>query len=83
MPVREIRSSAIRGIEHDGETLRVHFKNGGVYDYPEISAETVEELVNAESPGRYLQENIIATTTGVRAREDEIDVTEDDLNRPL
>ncbi len=81
--MREINSSAIRGIEHDGKRLRVHFRNGGVYDYDDIAPETVEELMSAESPGRYLQDNIIATTTGVRAREDEIEVTEDDTRGPL
>ena len=80
--MREVKSSAIRGVEHDGQTLRVHFKNGGVYDYENVSAEEVDALVNSDSPGRQFQE-FRKTHTGIRAREDEIDVTVDDLQRPL
>ena len=49
-------SSNIEGVAHDPETqtMRVNFKNGGWYAWKDVTAEQVEGLVNAESPGRHL-----------------------------
>jgi hypothetical protein len=53
----EVNSSNIAAVEIDGEDLIVTFRSGGTYRY-EGAAHHHDDLVNAESPGRYLHANI-------------------------
>lgn len=52
-------SEAIKRIQHDGYTLRVHFAAGSVYEYDDVSDAMVDNLVKAEFPSRYLVRHIM------------------------
>lgn len=56
------KSSQIDCCAHDPETnkLSVRFKSGATYHYAGVPAEHHEGLMNAESPGKYLNEQIKA-----------------------
>lgn len=53
-----IQSSQIESLGHDGDTLAVAFRNGGVYHYHGVSAEQYAQLLAAESAGSYLHKQI-------------------------
>jgi hypothetical protein len=53
----ELNSSNIAAVEKDGEDLIVTFRKGGTYRY-QGAAHHYDDLVQADSPGRYLQANI-------------------------
>lgn len=58
---KPVISSQIKEIAYDknSETLYVRFKNGGkVYSYTPVSLETYDELMNADSVGKYYHANI-------------------------
>lgn len=40
-------------------TLQVKFQKGGIYNYTPVTQEQFDELMAAESVGKYLGENII------------------------
>jgi hypothetical protein len=40
------------------ETLSVQFTSGRVYDYPDVPISIYNELLQADSPGRYFHANI-------------------------
>jgi hypothetical protein len=46
------------GYDEDSETLEVEFKNGTLYQYFDVPQGAFNGLVNAESVGGYLAENI-------------------------
>lgn len=46
------------GYDADGETLRIWFLNGSIYDYSGVSSVEFEALRDAPSVGSYLHQNI-------------------------
>lgn len=48
-----ITSSNLAGAFHDGEDLYLEFNKGKVYRYLDVPATVFEELLAAESAGRY------------------------------
>lgn len=46
------------GYDEDSETLEVEFKNGTLYQYFDVPQSAFNGLVNADSVGAYLAENI-------------------------
>jgi hypothetical protein len=55
-----VDSSELRsvGYEMDGAVLEAEFHSGEVYDYFDVPAELVVELLEAESVGRYFNAHI-------------------------
>lgn len=53
-------SSNIASIGYDAnsQTLEIEFLNGGVYQYFDVPSYVHEELMNADSHGQYLAQNI-------------------------
>jgi hypothetical protein len=62
--MQAVESSAIKSIGHHPQTntLRVEFLTGGVYDYPEVTAEEHQLIMAAESKGRHIAKHIRART---------------------
>jgi len=58
IPMQAVDSSQIESIGHDGDTLAVRFKNGGVYHYHGVSAETFNDMKESRSVGSFLYKNI-------------------------
>lgn len=46
------------GYDSDNQILEIEFKHGGIYQYFEVSENTFEELMNADSHGLYFSANI-------------------------
>lgn len=62
-------STAIREIQHNAQDneLRVTFKSGDTYVYPDVDRQTAEDFANAPSKGRYFNQNLARLyTKGVR-----------------
>lgn len=74
-------SSAIAGLEMKGEDLRVHFVSGKVYDYAGVGQETMVEMINSNSAGKFFSENIRNNFDGVEAPDDAMEVITDDAVR--
>lgn len=57
---RPVSSSAISSVGYDrkSRTLELEFSSGGVYDYHEVPPRVYEELMSAESKGRFVSERI-------------------------
>ena len=53
-----VKSSQIESIGHDGDTLAVKFKNGGIYHYQDVSAAQFAELQKADSIGSHFGKHI-------------------------
>ena len=53
-----VKSSQIESIGHEGNTLAVKFRSGGVYHYHDVSASLFAELQKAESLGSHLHKHI-------------------------
>ncbi len=61
IPLKPVTSSQIASIGHcpNTQTLAIQFKSGGhVYEYPGVTAEQHQELVNAKSIGKHFGANI-------------------------
>jgi uncharacterized protein len=46
------------GYEANSQTLEIEFLNGGVYQYFDVPQNVYDELMNADSHGQYLNQNI-------------------------
>lgn len=57
---RSLKSSAISTAEYDTETqeLTITFTNGMSYDLSGVPPDAFEGLVNADSPGRFFNQNL-------------------------
>ncbi len=44
--------------DHDTCTLKVRFKGGGLYEYPDTPHELFEEFLNAPSKGKFFNKNV-------------------------
>jgi len=55
-----VESSFIRGVGYDpvSETLEIELANGRIYQYFEVAPAVYEAMLEAESKGRYFNENI-------------------------
>jgi len=53
-----VDSSAIRAVGYDGQTLRVEFHSGRVYDHPGVPPAVYHGLMSASSKGSYYSRNI-------------------------
>ena len=60
--MKQVTSSTIDSVAHDGKQLTVQFKSGGVYDYPDIPKELHDRMMAAhdagESIGKFFHANI-------------------------
>lgn len=45
-------------IEAVGVDLRVRFKNGGTYVYPDVAPDLYERFINAESKGKFFHAEV-------------------------
>ena len=61
MKMIEVASSMVAAVGYDEETrtLQVQFNSGDWYEYYEVESEVFQELLGAESKGRYMSSNII------------------------
>ena len=55
------KSSQVESIGHEGDTLAVKFKSGGIYHYHGVTAEQFAAAQKAESIGKYLGQHIRPT----------------------
>jgi len=46
------------GYDHKTQTLEVEFTNGSVYQYFDVPQSVYDQLINADSVGKYLNVNI-------------------------
>lgn len=53
-----VKSGQVESIGHEGTTLAVKFKHGGVYHYHGVSADDFAKLQKAESIGSHLGKHI-------------------------
>lgn len=55
-----VSSSSIAAVGYDApsQTLEIEFRNGGTYQYYEVSRAVVDEFLDASSLGRYFQAEI-------------------------
>lgn len=66
MQMHSVESSSISEVGHEGNTLRVRYKNGGVYDFQGITSMQFSHLKEAKSIGKHLHG---LGLKGVRAKE--------------
>ncbi|MFZ5783984.1 MAG: KTSC domain-containing protein [Pseudomonadota bacterium] len=62
-----VTSSNIEAIGHDGQTLAVKFRNGGLFHYPGVPASEYEAMLRAESIGKHFHANIRGKFPGTKA----------------
>jgi ATP-dependent DNA helicase RecG len=60
MKRQSVESSNLASVGYDAENeiIEVEFKHGGVYQYFDVPENVYEELMNADSHGRYFVHNI-------------------------
>ncbi len=60
MKRQTVESSNLASIGYDSENeiLEVEFNHGGIYHYFDVPHDVYEELMNAESHGKYFSANI-------------------------
>ena len=70
MDRQPVTSTSLRSAGYDAEkeVLEVEFHHGSVYQYEGVPADVFEELMNAESKGRYFMDEIrdVYPTTRVK-----------------
>ena len=71
-------SSAISALELKGDDLRVHFNSGKAYDYAGVGKKRMNDMVNADSPGKFFAANIRNKFEGTLCEADSMDITVDD-----
>ena len=60
MELTRVESSMIYavGYDEDTQTLEIVFNSGGIYRYADVPPEEYEDLLNADSKGRYFLAHI-------------------------
>jgi len=58
MKLNEVKSSNIKSVGWENNTLYVQYNNGLTYSYAEVNEETYNNLMNAESKGRFINSEI-------------------------
>lgn len=61
MTWQPLKSSNLAACDYANGDLLVRFKGGGEYRYRGVPEEVYQGLLTAESPGRYLQSEVIST----------------------
>lgn len=46
------------GYDVDSETLEIEFLRGGVYQYFDVPEQVYEDIISADSAGKYLNSNV-------------------------
>ena len=64
LTMSKVKSSSIAEIGHDGAAMHVKFASGQTYTYPNVSAETMDLIMAAESPGKQFHASI--TSRGIK-----------------
>ena len=66
IPVEPVTSSNIAGIGYDGKRriLAVQFLNGAIFHYANVDAIVADDLLTAESVGRFYSLNVRGKFTG-------------------
>jgi len=64
----DIKSSNIKcmGYSEKTQQLRVHFTNGGLFQYKDVPVDVYNEMMKADSIGSYFSKNIRTTFTCVK-----------------
>lgn len=65
-----VESSMIHaaGYDEQARELEVVFNNGGIYRYRDVDKEVYEELLQAESKGRYMRAHVIGVYADYKVR---------------
>lgn len=50
-----VKSSNIKEIGHEGNIMRVHYLNGGIYDFLKVSHDSFQDIMKSESKGKALR----------------------------
>ena len=58
MEMIKVDSSTINAISYKNNILFVRFNNGGIYIYENVNEKLFEDFKNADSKGKFLNENI-------------------------
>jgi hypothetical protein len=60
MDMQAVSSSNVAAVGYDADSrkLRVEFHNGSTYEYSDVSQETFDELVAADSVGSYFNREV-------------------------
>lgn len=58
MKLNEVVSSSIKSIGYGGDTLVIEYIGGAQYEYYGVPQGVYDELVKAESKGRFVNRNI-------------------------
>ena len=55
-----VESSNINSVEYNdvSKSLLLEFKSGAFYEYDDVDSKTVEDMVSAESVGRFFNKNV-------------------------
>ena len=56
---KKLKSSDIESVLHEGDTLIIRYKKGGVYGYADVSEKKVNRLLKSRSPGGFVHKNIV------------------------
>jgi hypothetical protein len=60
MTMERVDSTNVKAIGYDpvSRTMRVEFKSGGAYDYPDVQQEAFDDFLNSDSKGRHFHKHI-------------------------
>ncbi len=58
MKLNEVVSSNIKGVGYLGEDLIVEYKSGVQYKYKNVPEQVYNDLMSAESKGKYMNANV-------------------------
>lgn len=66
-------SDLVQGVSHDpsDDTLTVHFKNGRIYDFAGVPQNVVDQMVTADSVGRFFHQWVKPYYSGSEVTEDQ------------
>lgn len=66
MEMIKVNSSAINSISYANGDLTIEFNSGRSYVYHDVPADVYLDFLNADSHGRYFNQNIAKNFTGER-----------------
>jgi hypothetical protein len=61
-----VQSSNIASVGHEGDTLEIEFRNGGVFRYPGVVEEVFKGMLAAPSIGKHFHSHIRPKFKGVK-----------------
>jgi len=59
MERKQIESSRVKSVGHQGHALEIEFNNGRIYQYSPVTQEAYLNMLRSESIGKWVQKNII------------------------